>query len=477
MGMQFVGRERELAMLKNCAQRPVASLVVIHGRRRIGKSCLTDEFGKNKTYYHFTGIAPGPNITAQMQRDQFASRLGGYFSLPGLKGDDWADLFTVLAKECQQGEVILLLDEISWMGMHDPTFLGKLRNAWDREFKRNNQLMLILCGSISSWIEKNILTSTGFLGRVSQTIQLEELPLKDCFKFWGDNQNITTYEKLKYLSVTGGVPRYLEELNPKLTAEDNIRHLCFSPGGLLVKEFDNIFSDLFGKRSELYSRILELLINGPMEAKSISQALHVELTGWLSEHLSDLEKSGFIERDYTWNLKTGIDSRLSHFRLSDNYIRFYMKYMQKHIRKIERGDFHMKSLSSLPGWKMMLGYQFENLVLRNRKAIKEQLDIHPGELITDNPYFQRATTRQKGCQIDYLIQTKFHTLYVCEIKFRDSLIGPSIIKELQEKIEHMNKPRGFSCRPVLIHVNGVSDEVIDADYFAKVIDFCSLAES
>ena len=123
--------------------------------------------------------------------------------------------------------------------------------------------------------------------------------------------------------------------------------------------------------------------------------------------------------------------------------------MQKHIRKIERGDFHIKSLSSLPGWKMMLGYQFENLVLRNRKAIKEQLGIHPDELITDNPYFQHATTRQKGCQIDYLIQTKFHTLYVCEIKFRDSLIGPSIIKELQEKIDHMSKPRGFSCRPVL----------------------------
>ena len=83
------------------------------------------------------------------------------------------------------------------------------------------------------------------------------------------------------------------------------------------------------------------------------------MTGWLSEHLSDLEKSGFIERDYTWNLKTGMDSRLSRFRLSDNYIRFYMKYMQKHIRKIGRGDFYMKSLSSLPGWKTMIGYQFE----------------------------------------------------------------------------------------------------------------------
>ena len=110
----------------------------------------------------------------------------------------------------------------------------------------------------------------------------------------------------------------------------------------------------------------------------------------------------------------------------------------------------------------------KNLVLRNRTAISKQLGIHPDEIITDNPYFQRATTRQKGCQIDYLIQTKFHTLYVCEIKFHDSLIGSGIIQEVQEKIDRMSKPRGFSCRPVLIHVNGVSDEVIDADYFAKI---------
>jgi hypothetical protein len=101
------------------------------------------------------------------------------------------------------------------MGSLDPTFLGKLKNAWDLQFSNNSKLILILCGSVSSWIEKNIIKSTGFLGRPSLYLTLEALPLSDCDHFWdGKGHGISIYEKLKILSVTGGVPRYLELINP-----------------------------------------------------------------------------------------------------------------------------------------------------------------------------------------------------------------------------------------------------------------------
>ncbi len=104
-------------------------------------------------------------------------------------------------------------------------------------------LFLLSVVPLRHGLKKNILSSTGFVGRISFTITLRELPLTDCSKFWP--KNISVYEKFKVLAVTGGVPKYLEEINPKLSAEDNIKKLCFTEGGLLVREFEQIFSDIF----------------------------------------------------------------------------------------------------------------------------------------------------------------------------------------------------------------------------------------
>lgn len=110
------------------------------------------------------------------------------------------------------------------MGMKDPTFLGKLKTAWDLEFKKNNKLILILCGSVSSWIEKNILKNTGFVGRIDLVLSLDELSLSESFTLLGKQaQFLSSYEIFKILSVTGGVPRYLENIIPKQSAEENIK--------------------------------------------------------------------------------------------------------------------------------------------------------------------------------------------------------------------------------------------------------------
>lgn len=117
-----------------------------------------------------------------------------------------------------------------------------------------------------------------------------------------------------------------------------------------------------------------------------------------------------------------------------------------------------------------MGLQFENLVLNNRHLIHKALNLHSKDIVNDNPFFQRTTSKQHGCQIDYLIQTKHDTLHVCEIKFIKHVIGMEIINEVQKKINALNRPKGFSCRPVLIHVNGVSEDIIDNDYFSAIID-------
>lgn len=469
--MEFIGRKKELELLQHQMRHKNAAFVVVRGRRRIGKSRLIEEFAKGSTFYSLSGIVPTDKTTAQLQRDEFAGQLAKH-GCPWVKAQDWSDLFWMLAERTKRGRVIILLDEISWMGSKDPEFLSKLKNAWDEHFKKNARLMLILCGSASSWIEKNILSQTGFVGRISQTLTLRELPLHECNNFWGaQSVNISALEKFKLLSVTGGVPRYLEEIDPNCSAEENLRRMCFTDGALLVNEFDHIFSSMFLRNSDIYRKLIVLLVSGAKEFTALCSGLDTNLSGRILEYLLELELAGFVQRDYTWSLETGHDGKLSKFRLSDNYLRFYLRHIEKNKTKILRGAFDMKSLALLAGWDTIMGLQFENLVLSSRSFLWTRLGVQVNEIVSENPFFQRKTQKQAGCQIDYLIQTRFGCLYVCEVKLSRHPLGVKVIEEVKQKIKSLRRPKAMSVRPVLVHVGGVEDAVIESGYFSHIINF------
>lgn len=472
---KFIGRQEELQVLKGLLNKRSASLIIIKGRRRIGKSRLLEEFSQFfDRSYMFSGLPPTEeeNATAQSQRDEFARQLQHQINLENLNRDDWTELFWRLAEHTKEGRILIVLDEISWMGSKDPNFLGKLKNAWDLSFKKNDKLILAICGSAAAWIEKNILSSTGFFGRESLNLTLEELPLYDCIEFWNsENERVSSHEKLKILAVTGGVPRYLEHITPNLSAEENIYQLCFDKRGILFEEFNKIFSDLFFPKNILYKNIVACLSDGISDQETICKKMGLKQSGDISEYLDDLIKSGFISRDFTWNIKNNIISRLSHYRLKDNYSRFYLKYILPNRAKIQSGNMKNISLYNLQGWPSMMGLQVENLMLTNRHLIKKALQIDLNDIVCDNPFFQRKTHRQAGCQIDYLIQVKYNILYVCEIKYSKNEVGAQVIEDMREKIERLNIPRNFSYRTVLIHVNGVSESVEDSQYFSNIINF------
>ncbi|MBS0419674.1 MAG: AAA family ATPase [Proteobacteria bacterium] len=473
---RFIGRQRELAHLLETTRKSSASFVVVRGRRRVGKSRLIEEFSRHFDHYCvFTGLAPDKNTTAADQLKEFSRQIARQFKIARALYEDWSDAFWAVAERVQSGQVLLFFDEISWMGSKDPTFLAKIKDVWDRRLKHNDRLVFVVCGSASSWIEENLLSSTAFVGRISYTLTLEPLPLVDCDRFWPDI--ISAYEKFKVLSVTGGVPKYLEEIDPRQPAEDNIKRLCFTRGGSLVEEFDLIFSDLFLRDSDDYRLILEALCAGAKEVGEIADFLQRGTAGRIPEYLRELELAGFVARDFTWNLRTGEDGKLSRFRLRDNYLRFYLKYIQKNRHKIERDSFALKSLGSLPEWSAMMGLQFENLVLNSRGQLHELLRIDPQDIINENPFYQRKTRRHAGCQIDYLVQTRFGSLYVCEIRFSKDPVGSTVLTEMKTKLAALGRPRGISYRPVLIHVNGVTTDVMDSNYFAAIVDAQELLQA
>ena len=237
-------------------------------------------------------------------------------------------------------------------------------------------------------------------------------------------------------------------------------------------------NDLFSTTSLYYKRIIELLAEGSMEYGKICETLKVTKSSLWSGYLDELVKAGFITKSRSWNFKTGKVSQLVQYRLSDNYLRFYLKCIELNAARIESGDFAFaeKDPSELPGWDTLMELQFENLVLNNIKNIWEVLRISPSEVLMHGPFFQKKTQRQKGCQIDYLLETHSHTFIVGEIKFsrQAAALGLPLIESVHQKIARLSIPQGYICWPVLIYVGEVSDSLRQAGFFSHFIDFSSL---
>jgi len=469
----FIGRDNELAKLQSYYDRGKASLIVVCGRRRIGKSTLVEHSTEGGKFLELYGLSPRERIKDVDQLQHFSDLMAENFGIQGTSFPNWTAAFNTLAKLTANEQVVILLDEISWMAGTDKDFAGKLKGVWDTKFKKNPNLTLILCGSVTSWIEDNILNDKGYVGRVSLTLKLTELPLYHVNQFWDGVEHVSSYEKLKVLCVTGGVPRYLEEIDPQLTAEQNIKRLCYSNDGFLFLEFDKIFRDIFETKAENYKRIVQALVSGPLEPLQLCDKLGVESTGALSKQLKALVSSGFICRDYVWD-PSGKMTNISRYRLCDNYLRFYLKYLEPKRDLIEKGLYDEAHLENLTEWSSIMGLQFENLVFSNLKEIVRLLDIAPENIVSASPFIQHKTNKQEACQIDMLICTKY-TIYICEIKFRKK-IEKGVIDEVISKMEKIKCSNYISLRPVLIYQGELADSVVRSGFFTKIISFETLLE-
>jgi len=467
----FLGRKAELERLSRLKRLKKAALVVIKGRRRVGKSTLVQEFAKNKKFISISGLPPAQGMTQQMQRDEFADQLTSQASLPRVTFSTWSEAFRFLGSHIGNEETVVLFDEISWMGGMDPSFLGSLKTWWDQEGSKKPGLILILCGSISTWIEKNILKSTGFVGRISLVIHLKPLSIQESILFLRKKGfNGSFYEVLKILSVTGGIPWYLDLIDPKESADKNIYELCFEPASQLINEFQTIFHDLFERKGEFYRRILQVLVDGMKTQKDIRILLEQEEGGTLSEYLSNLVAAGFISEHYQWSFKNNGIGRQKLYRLSDCFLRFQLKYVEPYRDLIKQGAFKKAGTGALPGWESIMGFQLESLLLTNREFILSALGIDPASVVRDNPFIQSSTTRKSGCQIDYLIQLNTNSVIICEFKFSKNELSSSVLKEIKEKCDVLSLPRGFGKTAALFHIGGVSPKVEESHLLYRIVD-------
>jgi hypothetical protein len=172
-------------------------------------------------------------------------------------------------------------------------------------------------------------------------------------------------------------------------------------------------------------------------------------------------------RDF--NIKTdGTPAKQSRFRLSDNYTRFYLKYLLPQKLKIKKGLYSSPSLDSLSQWPTIMGLQFQNLMNNNLPLILQALDIDFHSIIFAGPYFQTQTKVNKGVEIDLLIQLKDGNYYICEYKFKKR-ISSDVIDEMKYKIKNFKRPKYTSVRSVLIYEGELASAVSEAEFFSSII--------
>lgn len=162
---------------------------------------------------------------------------------------------------------------------------------------------------------------------------VRELPLSECVKFWGEAaRRVDTREIVDVLSVTGGVPRYLEEVDSSLSASENIRRMCYMPNALLRIDFDEMFNDVVTEQPVFTGKILRVLVDGPKSVTEIASAVGTEKGGRISRALEMLAEFGLVSPDAGLNPESGAEIREQRYRLRDNYSRYYLKFVEPVVR-------------------------------------------------------------------------------------------------------------------------------------------------
>lgn len=366
------------------------------------------------------------------------------------------------------------MDEASWMGHYDSTFPEVLKTAWDDLFSKHDKLVVVICGSVSTWIKKNVVDNGAFAGRRSYDFVVPELPLAECVKFWGNRVGRDRAEDiLDVLSVTGGVPRYLEEVDPSLSADENIRRMAYLPNSVLASDFEEMFRDVITGEPGVRAEILRTLAGVPKNVSEIAEGIGRKKSGHLTEALEELEEAGFIAADEGLNPETGRTRQQLCYRLSDSYARFYLRYIEPVRRMIEKGAYAFSSLEQLEGWNAVKGLAFENLVVNNFRELLPRLGLERSLVVSAAPF--RKGVRgggERGAQVDLLLQTR-RSVYFVEVKRQDE-IGHEVVDEMVEKISRIRRPREMATKTALVYAGRLAKTVEADGYFDALVDIRDL---
>lgn len=415
---KIIGRKREQEELLRIYRRNGAQFVAIYGRRRVGKTFLVRELFKNEFAFYHTGVSPvelsGGNLLAA-QLSAFSSSLRRYGSVHESQPSNWMEAFDMLidllASEPQDKRQVVFIDEMPWMDTPRSGFITAFEHFWNGWAAGQDNLMLIVCGSASSWISDNLINSYGGLyDRVTCEIQLSPFTLAEAESLLrAQDVTMSRYDIVQLYMAVGGIPMYLSYVNAGQSLAQTIDQLFFARKAKLKDEFDRLFNSIFNK-PEKYRRVVTLLAGRQKgyARDEIIRLLSIDSGSSLSQLLKTLEACDFIEhyRPFENN------RRQMMYRLTDPFCLFFLA----NVHGRSRSETYWRDNENLPSLSTWRGRAFENLCLGHLAQIKRALGIE-GVACEAAAWTMRGTEDESGMQIDLILDRNDRVVNLCEMKF------------------------------------------------------------
>lgn len=415
--MILIGRTAEVELLERYVASANAEFIALYGRRRVGKTFLVNQVFKGRFTFAMTGVLDG---NKEEQMDAFVDALDLFGFECKERPENWMAAFTVLRKflmhKVSSGEpCIVFIDEIPSLDTQGSGFVKALGHFWNSWASNQDNFKLIVCGSATSWMVKNLIDSKGGLhNRITHEIKLKPFTLQETAEYllsrnfaWSKLLVLQTY------MFTGGVAYYLSLLDESESLAQNIDRLYFAENGEMRREYKRLFRTLFSS-AEPYMRLVEILARKKegLTRKEIIAEMKSEKGGTLSEQLQNLEECGFV-RKFMIREKKVVKENGGIYQLVDPFTLFHLYFEGKAKGDTRYWENHINT----PIVNSWLGTAFEKVCLLHVEQIKAALKIAG---ISTQQYSWRSKDIENRAQIDLIIDRADGVINLCEIKYSET---------------------------------------------------------
>lgn len=488
----IAGRERESMLLMEAYESELAEFIVLYGRRRIGKTYLIEQLYGNQQahFFHVTGIKDAP---MKEQLTEFTECVGKTFYSGAriARQATWLEAFKELTTAIENVQsthkkVILFLDELPWLCTKRSRLIQAIDYYWNRYWKNNARVKLVICGSSASWIINKIINNKGGLhNRYTCQLLLKPFTLSETEQFLTKKKvTLSQQQIVDIYVVTGGVPYYLNYIKRGVSAAQIIDRLCFQKEGILYNEFDKLFASLF-ENAALYIDIIRAIAQQRHGMSLVEIEKHcnsISSGGTLTNKLKELEDAAFIKEF----VPLGHRRQGKYYRVIDEYCYFYLQWIEplKKELTIDYDDNQIwMTYVGTPKYYNWQGYAFESLCYKHINSIRHALNIHQGVSIGAWRYTPTKLENKQGAQIDLLFDRKDGVVTLCEIKYSgkpfviDKLYAENLENKCAVYQEQTRTKKHLSI--VFVTVNGLKansyseklvDKFISLDTFFKQIN-------
>ena len=440
----IIGREREKKLLEECYNSGESELVVVYGRRRVGKTYLIQTYFGDQFTFTLTGVYDKPR---NVQLSNFAMSLEEYSGQRRPVPTNWSEAFVQLkellkTKPAEERQVVFL-DEMPWLDTQKSDFLSAFECFWNGWGSTRKNIMLIVCGSATTWITDKILSDKGGLfNRATRRIYLQPFTLHETEQYLlSKGIRWSRYDIAESYMIMGGLPFYLKQMSATMTLSANIDNIFFRSNALLANEYEHLYNTLF-KKARDYTTVVEALSSkayGLTRGEIIAETKMAD-NGALTKILTDLINSNLvIAYSYYASAKRG-----TIYQLTDAYTLFYFRFIRGNYGHDEH---YWSNTLDNPRRNSWRGYAFEMVCKTHVRQIRHRIGIE-GVLCETSSWYSREEN-PRGAQIDLVIDRRDRVINLCEMKYSVSefVIDKDYDMVLRNKIEAFR--RGTKSRKAL----------------------------